>query len=157
MPAVESARVIQTNHLSGCEKMKIAIVASEFNKEITDKMLEAALAEAAKENFSVLAVVAVPGALEAPLAVKKLLKKKEIEGVAVLGAVIQGKTEHDRLVAFTAADKLLGLSLEFEKPVAVCISGPRITQELASLRAEGYGKRSIQTLKNMQKSLKTIR
>ena len=137
--------------------MKIAIVASEFNKEITDKMLQAALKETKKEGIKVQYVVKVPGALETALATKKLLKKKGIEGVVVLGAVIQGKTGHDRLVAFTAADKLLALSLEFEKPVAVCISGPGITSKLAFSRAEGYGKRSIQTLKNMQKSLKTIK
>lgn len=137
--------------------MKIAIVASEFNKEITGKMLKAALTEAEKEGIRVQYVVKVPGALETALAAKKLLKKKSVEGVAVLGAVIRGKTGHDRLVAFTAADNLLALSLEFEKPVAVCISGPGITKELALSRAEGYGKRSVQTLKNMQKSLKTIK
>lgn len=136
--------------------MKIGIVASGFNPKITKKMLDAALLEAKKQKVQVLHVVKVPGVLEIPLALKKLLKRKEIEGVACLGAVVQGQTEHDRLVAFTSAEKIISLSLESEKPVSMCISGPRITRKQGVARAKEYGKRSIETLIKLEKNLKNI-
>ncbi len=136
--------------------MKIAIVVSEFNKNITQQMLDSALLTAKKENMQVLQVARVPGALEIPLTVKKLLKKKQIEGVATLGAVIQGDTEHDRVVAFTCAQKLVDLSLEFEKPVTLGVSGPRMTEKQALSRAKEYGQRCIETLKQLKQTLKNL-
>lgn len=136
--------------------MRIAIIISEFHPKIKQKMLSAALLEAKKQRIAVKKVVQVPGALEIPLALKKALQKKEIDAAATLGAVIQGETEHDRLVAFTCAEKILSLSLEFEKPVSICIAGPRISKKLAQKRASDYGKRSITTLKEMEKRLKNI-
>lgn len=136
--------------------MKIAIVCAEFNLEITNKMLDAALAQAKEDNFEVVHVVRVPGVLEIPFALKKILAKKNVEAAATLGCVMQGQTEHDRLVAFTAAEKILALSLEFDKPVSMGISGPRMNKKQANARANEFGKRSIETLKNLQKSLYSI-
>jgi len=67
-----------------------------------------------------------------------------------------GQAEHDRLVAFTAAEKIVSLSLKYDKPVSVGISGPRINKKQALARGAEYGKRSIQTLKKLQQNLKSL-
>ena len=136
--------------------MNIAIVASEFHKDIVQKMVDAAHAQAKNDNHKIVSVTWVPGALEIPFALKKILAKKKVDTAACLGAVIQGKTEHDRLVAFTSAKAILDLSLLFDKPVSICIAGPRISRALAAKRATDYGTRSIETLTNLQKNLKTL-
>ncbi len=134
--------------------MKIAIVCAEFNSDITEKMLSAALAQAKKEGIEVAQIVRVPGALEIPFALNRLLSKKEIDGAATLGSVIQGQSEHDRLVAFTAAEKIVSLSLKYDKPVSLGISGPRINKKQALARATEYGARSIETLAKLNKNVK---
>lgn len=136
--------------------MKIAIIVSDFNSQITSKMLDAAIKEARKQDLQIKHLVRVPGVLEIPFALKKILKKKDIGAVATIGAVLQGKTEHDRLVAYTAAEKITALSLEYEKPVSVGITGPRMTRKQAMQRAYIFGKRSIETLIDLRKNLKIL-
>ena len=48
------------------------------------------------------------------LAIKKLLEKDEIDAVITLGAVIEGATDHDQIVAQHASRKIADLSLEYE-------------------------------------------
>ncbi len=44
--------------------------------------------------------------------------------MAAIGAVIQGETKHDEVVAHQAARKLMDLSVEHRKPVGMGIIGP---------------------------------
>jgi len=76
----------------------------------------------------VATTIHVPGAFDTALAVKKLLEEKEIEAVVTLGTVIEGDTDHDSVVAQHAARKIMDLSVEFNKPVSLGISGPKISR-----------------------------
>ena len=128
---------------------KIGIVVSRFNEEITGKMLHAALEHAHQRRALVVKVVRVPGAFEIPFAVQKLLEQKNVDGVATLGAVIQGETAHDEVIVFSVAKKLLELSLKFEKPVSLGISGPRMSYYQAKARAVPYAIRSVDAVLEM--------
>jgi 6,7-dimethyl-8-ribityllumazine synthase len=125
--------------------MKIGIVVSNFNKEITSKMEEKALAIAKELNADVVETIHVQGAFEIPIITNKLLKNKIIEGVVTLGAVIQGGTDHDVIIMNSIGPKLLDLSLQYNKPVALGILGPRITRAQAEERAEKYAERAVRT------------
>ena len=135
------------------KQVTIGIVVSEFNEGITKKMLETALQHAEKMGAKVEKVIKVPGAYDMPLAVKKLLRQKNIQGVATIGAIIKGETSHDEVIAHATAKMLSYLSLEFEKPVALGVSGHGQTWGLASARAESYAKRSIDAVVKMVKAL----
>ncbi len=132
----------------------IGIVVAEFNGDITSQMLEVALQTAKGLNLRVKRVVHVPGSLEIPLAAKQLLRDTEIAGVACLGVVKKGETEHDRVVAHTSVRKLVDLSLEYNKPVGIGISGPGITLEQARARIDSFGKNSVETVFKMLQALK---
>lgn len=128
------------------KNISIGIVVSEFNEQITSKMLSAALEHAKKLNVRVEKVIKVPGAYDMPIAIKKLLKQKNIHGVATLGAIITGETKHDEVIAYSTARMAAELSVEFEKPVALGISGPGQTWELAETRAVPYAQRSVEAV-----------
>src|SRR3989338_11487791 len=102
----------------------IGIVVSQFNGEITGRMLEEAKRAAEKRGAKVLAVVSVPGAYEIPLAAKKLLARTDISAVAAVGAVITGETKHDEAIMHAICASLLAVSLEAGKPVGLGIIGP---------------------------------
>ncbi|PKK81482.1 MAG: 6,7-dimethyl-8-ribityllumazine synthase [Thermoplasmata archaeon HGW-Thermoplasmata-2] len=108
--------------------MSIGFVVSEFNFDITYMMLENAKEYARFLGANVGGVVKVPGVFDMPLAIKKLLKRSDIDGVVTLGAVIEGETEHDQIVIQHASRKAADLSLEYEKPVALGITGPGMTR-----------------------------
>lgn len=117
-------------------KYKVGIVVSEFNFDITSMMLERALAHAEFLDVEVPKVIKVPGVFDMPLAIKKLLEDKNIDGVVTLGCVIEGETGHDQIVIQHASRKITDLSLEYGKPVTLGISGPGMTRLQAEERVE---------------------
>lgn len=107
--------------------MKLGIVVSEtYWEDITSKMLELAKVTALENNVD-FEVVKVPGSFEIPLATKRLLPK--VDGIVTLGAVISGKTKHDEIIMYSISNKLINLSLEFNKPVVLGINGPSMTRQ----------------------------
>ena len=133
--------------------MKIGIVVSEFNYDITMSMLERAKAHADFLGAKVGETIHVPGVYDMPLAVKKLLGKKDIDGVVALGAVIEGETEHDDIVIGQASRKLTDLSVEYEKPVGLGITGPGMSRLQAEARIE-RAKAAVESVVKMNKVLK---
>lgn len=131
--------------------MKIGIVVSKFNGEITSRMLECAKLAAKELQVEISEIVFVSGAFEIPFAAQQLLEKKNIDAVATLGAILKGGTGHDEVIAHAVAKKLLDLSLEFEKPVSLGIIGPNATQKQAKERAEPYAKNAIQAIVRLLK------
>ena len=128
---------------------RLAIVVSEFNSEITSKMLERARNHADEVGAKVSYVFYVPGTFDMPLAVERLLKKKNVDAVVTLGAVIKGETRHDDIVAENAARLIADLSLKFGKPVALGVLGPGMTVEQARERADLMPVRAVNAAVNM--------
>lgn len=125
---------------------------SEFNYDITQMMLERAKAHAEFLGVKVAQVIEVPGVYDMPLAAKKLLQKKNIDGVVTLGAVIEGETGHDQIVIGQAARKLTDLSVEYEKPVGLGITGPGMSRLQAEDRIEN-AKAAVESVVKMHKRL----
>ncbi len=116
--------------------IRIGAVVSEFNYDITMIMLERAKEHAQFLGSEITKVIKVPGVFDMGLAIKRLLQLKEIDGVICLGAVIEGETEHDEIVISHAARKIADLSIEFEKPVGLGITGPGMTRLQAQERID---------------------
>jgi 6,7-dimethyl-8-ribityllumazine synthase len=98
----------------------VAIVASRFNGQITDKLLEAALEEldACGVRREAVTVMPVPGAFELPLAAMALAKTRRYSCVVALGCVVRGETPHFDFIASEAASGLQLAALETGVPVA---------------------------------------
>ena len=115
-------------------KIRIAIVASSFNDFITKKLLSACLLElkclGLKEDQ--ITTVWVPGSFEIPLTALKLARRKDIDAVICLGAVIRGDTYHFEVVANECARGVMEVSLLAKKPV---IMGVLTTDTVAQARA----------------------
>lgn len=135
--------------------MKIGIVVSEYNYDITMDMLQRAMDEAEFLGAEVFKVLKVPGTFDIPLGVKKLLQIKDIEGVVTLGAVIEGETEHDQIIMQNAARKIEDLSVDFGKPVALGISGPGQSRLQAEARIE-KAKDAVESVIKMIKRISSL-
>jgi len=138
-------------------KINIGIVVGEFHYDITENMMNKAVDHAEFLGCNVVEIIKVPGSFDMPLAIKTLLAKDNIEGVVCLGAVIKGDTDHDQLVAQHAARKMVDLSLEYNKPVALGVSGPGMTRMEAVERIEDFARRSVESIVKMIKRLKESR
>ena len=121
-------------------KNKYGIVVARFNEFITRRLLDACLDEFAKQGVSLddSTVVWVPGAFEIPVTALKMARKKSVDAVICLGAVIRGETFHYELVAQGAAQGIMQASLQTGKPVIFEILAAD-TVDLVSARAEENG------------------
>ena len=133
--------------------MKIGIVVSEFNYEITGVMLERAKQHAEFLGLEIGDVVTVPGVYDIPLAVNSLLKRDEIDAAVALGAVLEGETEHDEIVMGQTSRKIVDLSVQYEKPVGLGITGPGMTRLQAENRID-RAKQAVEAVAKLHKRLK---
>jgi 6,7-dimethyl-8-ribityllumazine synthase len=135
--------------------LKIALVVSDFNFDVTSLMVERARRHAEFLGAEVAHVVHVPGVFDMTLVVKKLLKRKDVDGVAIIGAVIKGDTKHDELIAGAAAKAAVDLALQFDKPVGLGITGPGMDRMQALDRVDN-AKNAVESVLRLVKALKEI-
>lgn len=100
-------------------RLKIGVVRSRFNDEVTEKLERGALEylEGLDEDLEIL-LVQVPGAIEIPLACQALFDRG-CDGVVALGAVIRGETSHYDLVCTTMERGVMQVMLEFGRPIGM--------------------------------------
>jgi 6,7-dimethyl-8-ribityllumazine synthase len=100
--------------------MRLGIVASRFNEEITRTLLERASAEARKLGVEAT-VLQVPGALEIPVALQWMAQSGRYDALVAIGAVIRGDTYHFQIVANESARGVTEVALESGLPVTNAI------------------------------------
>lgn len=128
--------------------IRIGIVIGEFHKEIATEMLEKAKKRCLELGAACDNVIWVPGTYEAPLAVRKLLRRDDIDCVAVLGYIEKGKTLHGEQMGHTISLILKQLELKFSKPIGMGLIGPGATKEQAKKRLH-YGARAVEAAVKM--------
>jgi 6,7-dimethyl-8-ribityllumazine synthase len=97
--------------------LRIGVVHSRFNEPICQALLESARAEIARAGAEA-EFVAVPGALEIPLALQWLAQSGRFDALAAIGAVIRGDTYHFEVVSNESARGIMEVALETGLPVA---------------------------------------
>ncbi len=135
--------------------MKIALVVSDFNFDVTSMMLERARRHAEFLGVEVSHVVHVPGVFDMPLVMRKLLKRRDVDGIAILGAVIKGDTSHDELITGPVARTAVDLALQFDTPVGLGITGPGMDRMQALDRIDN-AKNAIESVVRLLKGLEEI-
>ena len=136
--------------------MNIAIVVSEFNSEVTSKMLNIAIEKAKTLKMNVKYTCRVPGVFDMPIVIDTLLRKSEVDAVITLGAVIKGQTKHDELIANTTARALIEPSIKHQKPVTLGITGPGMSDRQAYQRIRPVAERAVEAAQKIREELKRI-
>jgi len=121
--------------------LRFAVCVGRFYEDLAQRLLRGA-----REGFELAGVpaasvteVSVPGAYELPMAAKLLSERGDMAGVACLGVVIRGETDHYDFVCAEAARGIQDVQLETGMPCAFGVITCD-TMEQALARAGG-GKR----------------
>ncbi|MFB6092623.1 MAG: 6,7-dimethyl-8-ribityllumazine synthase [Haloquadratum sp.] len=130
----------------------LGLVVAEFNASVTDRMAAAAREAAAERGAEIGNELAVPGVYDSPLAADRLARRDDIDAVAVVGAVVTGDTDHDRVIADATAQSLTDVSLERDKPVTFGVSGPGQSGAEARERVE-KGAEAVNAAVDMMEAL----
>ena len=136
--------------------MNIAIVVSEFNKKITSRMYEVAIKKAKDLELNVKHTCKVPGVFDMPLVVDKLLQKTDIDGVVTIGAVIKGQTKHDEVITNSTIRNIAELSLKYQKPVSLGISGPGMKERQAYARIRSVSENAVNSVLKVKNEIERI-
>jgi 6,7-dimethyl-8-ribityllumazine synthase len=101
-------------------RRSVGIAVARFNGEVTQKLLDGALAELEQLGVApeAVEVLPVPGAFELPLGAMALARSRRYSCVLALGCVIRGETPHFDFVSSEAASGVQLASLETGVPVA---------------------------------------
>lgn len=120
-------------------RLKVGIVVSQFNSDITGSMLAAAL-ETLREwkvPERAISIMHVPGSFELPLGAATLIRKKKADAVIALGCVIKGETKHDEYISLAVSHGLTSLMLDTGVPIGFGVITPN---NLAQAKARSRGK-----------------
>ncbi|MDG1537896.1 MAG: 6,7-dimethyl-8-ribityllumazine synthase [Candidatus Poseidoniaceae archaeon] len=124
----------------------IGIVCGSYHKTEVEQMLAFATDEATKLGMSIGPVVWVPGAMEVPLAIDRLLSKEELDGAACLGIIEKGQTQHGLAMGQAVIKTLIELQLKYNKPVGLGIIGPGAEPRHIAPRIEPHARAAIGAL-----------
>ena len=94
---------------------RFAIVASEYNSVIMDRLIEGA--RRTLKDQKQVHVIRVPGAFEIPLAAKRAAISKKYDAVVALGCVMRGETPHFEYISSAVSYALQQVALEADVPV----------------------------------------
>jgi 6,7-dimethyl-8-ribityllumazine synthase len=98
----------------------VGVVVSKFNAEITNRLLQRALAELDEIGVprDAVMIMPVPGAFELPVAAMALAKTRRYAAIVALGCVIRGETPHSDVISSEAASGLQLAAIETGVPVS---------------------------------------
>ncbi len=102
------------------QDLRIGIGQARFNEDHCIALRNACITEllALGVAQSDIKLVTVPGALEIPFALQKLVETGEFDGLVALGAVIRGETYHFELVSNESAAGITRISIDSGLPIA---------------------------------------
>lgn len=99
-------------------KVRICIVASKYNEQFTDALVENTIQELGElVPQGRVDLIRVPGAFEIPVIVASILERDPPACIIALGLIIRGSTEHGDLVAASVTDSLQRLSIKSLRPI----------------------------------------
>jgi 6,7-dimethyl-8-ribityllumazine synthase len=118
---------------------RYAIVLANFYEDLAGRLLVGAQEAFAHAGQLPAEVFEVPGAFELPLAASYAARSGRFAGVACLGAVIRGETDHYDFVCAEAARGIMGVSLKTGVPCAFGVLTCNTMEQ--ALARSGGGKR----------------
>ena len=100
-------------------EMRIGIVVSEWNPQITDNLLKGCLNALSEFGASLdrIHVINVPGSFELAMGAQLLIKSKSPEAVICLGSIIRGETPHFEFVSNACAQGIMDVGIKNNVPV----------------------------------------
>ncbi len=136
----------KTSEIPSAKGMKIGIVVSEWNPEITESLFDAAFATLIANGCSQKNIlrINVPGSFELPAGAQLLVETKKPDAVICLGCVIQGETRHFDFICDAVANGLINLSINYNRPFIFGVLTPN-NMEQARARAGGkHGNKGVE-------------
>ncbi len=109
-----------TSPLPSAEDMRFGIVVAEWNREVTEALLEGAVRtlRAAGCPEMNIHIKYVPGTFELPLGAQFFAEYTDVDAVIALGCVVQGDTRHFDFICQGCTQGIMQLQQQWNMPIA---------------------------------------
>lgn len=136
--SLKNLSVFEGGEVPAGNNRKFGIVYSEWNHEITHKLLEGAVSTLLKYGVAEndIYIHPVPGSYELTLGAQMLCESSDADAIICLGCVIQGETRHFDFICSAVAHGITDLNIKFNKPFIFGVLTPD-NQQQALDRAGG--------------------
>jgi len=131
--------------------MKIAAVCGSFHKEEIQRMLEYAENEANFNGAEISKIIWVPGSMEVPLALNRLLEDNEVDAAIALGIIERGETQHGLVMGQAVTRSIIELQIKFDKSIGLGIIGPGAEKHHIEPRLEPHARSAVNAVIKMSK------
>ena len=131
--------------------MKIAAVCGSFHKEEIQRMLEYAENEANFNGAEISKIIWVPGSMEVPLALNRLLEDNEVDAAIALGIIKRGETQHGLVMGQAVTRSIIELQIKFDKSIGLGIIGPGAEKHHIEPRLEPHARSAVDAVIKMSK------
>ena len=113
---------VDVNHIPDANNLKIGIVVSNWNSNITNNLLKGSLdllysKKVIKDNIQIMNV---PGSFELVYGCKKM-QEKQVDVVIAIGSVIKGETKHFEFICNATSNGIKDLNVNGRCPVIFCV------------------------------------
>lgn len=118
--------------------IRVAIVVSRYNNEITDRLRDGAVEELARRcaDRGRAEIVQAPGAFELPYLASVAARSGRFDAIVALGCIVKGETIHDRVLADAVTREMSRLAVDSGLPVGLGVLTVDTTEQ-ARARAGG--------------------
>ena len=140
---LEKKKKIKIN-ASYFKNVKIGIIISEWNSEITKKLYNGAKNTLFDFGYNNIITEYVPGSFELPIASQIILEKNSLDAVICLGCVIKGETKHFDFICNTTANGIKDVSLKYNIPVIFGVLTDNNIQQSIERSGGKYGNKGVE-------------
>lgn len=123
------------------EGLRLALVASRFNDEIVEGLLQGALQSLRSHGVEEksITLVRVPGAFEIPTAVMAIARTGGVDAIISLGCLVRGDTPHFDFISAQVTSELSRIAVETGIPVAFGVITCNTTEQAVARSSPGSG------------------
>ncbi|MFL2591565.1 MAG: 6,7-dimethyl-8-ribityllumazine synthase [Flavobacteriaceae bacterium] len=109
--------------ISSRKKYKISIIVSDWNKQITSKLLKGAVETLTHQGIlnENIFITQVPGSFELIFEAKKKSKDSIFDSIIVIGCLIKGETKHFKYLCKSVSYSIAKINLKSSIPVIFCV------------------------------------
>lgn len=122
----------------------VAVVCGAFHRSEIERMLAYVTEEASSLGLVLGEVTWVPGSMEVPLALSRLLATHD--AAVCLGIIEKGETQHGLAMGQAVIKSIIELQLEHNKPIGLGIIGPGAEPHHIEPRLEPHARAAIRAV-----------
>ena len=114
---------LDLDKLKSASNKKFAIVCSEWNPEIINRLLEGAydFFEEIGISKNKIDELQVPGSFELIFGCYKVQSSKKYDAILAIGSVIRGETSHFKYISQSVFDGIKDLNINGNSPIILCL------------------------------------